>query len=198
MEYLEFAKAGINVLLDRSGNIYNKFVNYFISDSDNTINKIEKRRIFKIVPYLIQTKIFFSQPTHIIDNIYLGSAFNASCYSTLKNNNIGLIINLTTDISNYFEKDFIYKNYPLHDNNKDSIKQYLDQSYQEILNFQNKNNNKNIFIHCFMGASRSVSIVIYYLIKKYEYKIDDAILFIKNKREVVNPTVLFYKEINEM
>lgn len=195
MEYLEFAMASINVLIDRSGNIYNKFIEYFINDNKN---KIVKKRIYDIVPYLTQTNIFFSQPTYIIDNIYLGSAFNASCNSTMKNNNIELIINLTTDISNYFEKDFIYKNYPLHDNNKDSIKQYLDKAYQEILDFQEKNNGKNIFIHCFMGASRSASIVIYYLIKKYEYTIDDAIIFIKNKREVVNPTVLFYKEINEM
>jgi protein-tyrosine phosphatase len=49
-----------------------------------------------------------------------------------------------------------------------------------------------------MGASRSASIVIYYLMKKYNYSLNDAIVFCKNKRLLVNPTILFYDELSEL
>jgi protein-tyrosine phosphatase len=49
-----------------------------------------------------------------------------------------------------------------------------------------------------MGASRSASVMTYYLYKKYKYSINDGIIFLKNKREVVNLTVLFYNELSEI
>ena len=42
------------------------------------------------------------------------------------------------------------------------------------------NNNKNILVHCFMGASRSASIVVNYMVKKHSYTVDDAINFLKS------------------
>ena len=60
------------------------------------------------------------------------------------------------------------------------------------------NRGKNILIHCFMGASRSASVVIYYLMKKYNYGLNEAVMFCKNKRELVNPTILFYNELSEL
>jgi protein-tyrosine phosphatase len=49
-----------------------------------------------------------------------------------------------------------------------------------------------------MGASRSATVVAYYLIKKHGYTVDDAIRFMRQKRNVVNPTMLFYEELNEI
>ncbi len=157
-----------------------------------------RHRIFPPLSLISQMKVFFSTPHHIIDNIYLGSAFNASHSSTLKNLNIGLIINVTSEISNYYPNKYKYKKYNIIDNNSDSIKEYFKDSYKTILEYQQhdcKEQKKNILVHCYMGASRSVSIVIYYLMKKHNYKLNEAIHFLKNKRAVVNPTILFYKEL---
>jgi protein-tyrosine phosphatase len=49
-----------------------------------------------------------------------------------------------------------------------------------------------------MGASRSVSIVIYYLMRKHNYSLNDSITFIRKKREIINPTMLFYDELTEL
>jgi len=196
MNYLDYVTSSISILFDRSSDF---FKNIFIS-TDNPIyekNKTYKKRLFTQIPYLKQLEWFYSEPTHIIDNIYLGSAINASHYNTLKERNIELIINMTHEISNYFPKDFYYLNLPLYDNNQQSIKNYLIISYDKIIDFQINNREKNILIHCFMGASRSASILIYYLMKKYNYTLDDAIMFCKNKRELVNPTMLFYNELSE-
>jgi protein-tyrosine phosphatase len=200
MDYINFIKSGLNVLIDRSSDY---FKNYF-NDNTNDDNDVDddkiiiKKRIFTPISKFIQFQTFISPPTYIIDNIYLGSAFNASHYNTLNERNVGLIINMTNEISNYFDDEIIYKKYGLYDNNSQPIKDYFEKTYNDIINFKNENPIKSIFIHCFMGASRSASIVAYYLIKKHNYTVDDAIVFLKNKRNVVNPTVLFYNELNEI
>jgi len=214
MEYLNYISSGVKVLIDRSSD----FINYYMmSDNDidetsastsaststsisnvdhNTNSEISyKKRIFTPKSKIDQIQTFFSDSTHIIDNIYLGSAFNASNYNLLKKLNIGFVINMTYEISNYYENEIKYKKYGLYDNNKQNITDYLELAYIEIIKFQQENPNKNILIHCFMGASRSASVLSYYLYKKYNYTINDAIIYIKNKRDIVNPTVLFYNEL---
>jgi dual specificity MAP kinase phosphatase len=204
MEYFNYLKSGYYVLIDRSSN----FLNYYLTndnDVDNNENQNQnvnnlyyKKRLFTPKSKIEQIQTFFSKPTHIIDNIYLGSAFNASHYDTLMDKNIGFIINMTSEISNYYENEILYKKYPLYDNNKESIKQYFEDAYEKIILFQSNNPSKNILVHCFMGASRSVSIVIYYLMKKHKMNLNDSIVFLKNKREIVNPTILFYNELSEV
>jgi protein-tyrosine phosphatase len=138
-----------------------------------------------------------SEPSFIIDNIYLGSAFNAASFETLQSLNIGYIFNMTNEITNYFPDNFIYHKFELDDNNKDSIKVYLDQTFELIQSYQNNSDlsNKNIFVHCFMGRSRSASIVIYYLMKKYSFTFENALEFVLDKRPIVNPTFRFTKDL---
>ena len=90
--------------------------------------------------------------------------------------------------------------YELYDNNKHSIKKYLEQSLNDIQHHQ-QNSQGNILIHCFMGASRSASIVTYYLMQTMKhdngrpFTFDDAVLFLRNKRIIVNPTFRLTKDL---
>ena len=208
MEYINYVTSGLRVLIDRTADFV-KYYAYSDNDIDDNIdntqniqnpqdNKNIKKRIFTPKSKLEQIQTFFSEPTYIIDNIFLGSAFNASNYNSLKKNNIGLIINMTNEISNYYEDEIEYKKYGLYDNNLQPIQQFLNLALMDILEFQQYNPTKNILVHCFMGASRSASIVAYYLHKKHNKNINDAIIFMKNKRIVVNPTVLFYNQLLEI
>ena len=80
------------------------------------------------------------------------------------------------------------------DNGKDNLdKNELDKSYNFILNSQYNNN--NILIHCFVGRSRSVSILIYYLMNKYGLSIKESIYFLKSKKRWVNPSIKFIENI---
>jgi protein-tyrosine phosphatase len=159
------------------------------------INRIYKYNTYYDYLYNIvnQYCFFFSNPTHIIDNIYLGSAFNAASYQTLKNLNIKHIINVTQEITPYFKQynDFDYKIYKLYDNNDDNINIYLDDSYNYIENCSN-----NILIHCYMGSSRSATIVIHYLMKKYNMTLEQSIIFVKEKRNIINLTEKFKEELH--
>jgi dual specificity phosphatase 12 len=105
---------------------------------------------------------------------------------------------MTNEISNYYNDEIIYKKYGLYDNNNEPIIQYLEKTFTDIIEFQQSCPNKNILIHCFMGASRSASILTYYIHKKFNISIDDAIIFIKNKREIINLTTLFYNQLLEI
>lgn len=134
---------------------------------------------------------FFSGPSLIIDNLYLGSAYNAANYSQLKDNGIEIIINMTNEIGEYFPNDFTYRKYGLRDNGVDDIGEYLKDTLQFIYD----NRDKKILVHCKMGASRSASIVIYYLMKKYSISLEEALEFTKQKRIIVNPNNKFIKAL---
>lgn len=154
-------------------------------------NKTEKtttdNRMYERVSYYNQYSTFLAYPTHIIDNIYLGSAYNAANYNLLKDLDIKIIINITKEIRNYFPDDYEYKKYEINDNDTDDISSFLEDVYSAIKN----NKDKKILVHCFMGASRSVSAVIYYLMKEHKMTIDDAIKYIKEKRTAINPNNKF-------
>lgn len=134
---------------------------------------------------------FFAYPNHIVDNIYLGGAHNAANYNCLKYYNIDIIVNATKDISNYFPEYFTYIRYPLYDNNEDDIKPYLEDFYQTVV----QNPNKNILVHCLMGASRSASFVIYYMMRRYNMDYMQSLDFLRKKRSIVNPSLKLMQSV---
>ena len=164
------------------------------------VDETGNHRILPKVGYYDELSHFFGNPTHIIDNIYLGSAFNAASYECLNSLNIKVIFNITKEISNYYPDDFIYLRYNIYDNNKNSIGKYLEKAFSDIKHHQ-RNTEGNILVHCYMGASRSASVIIYYLMKTQKNKngdqlsFDEALDFIKEKRAIVNPTFRFTKDL---
>lgn len=171
---------------------YDDLIKISLYEKENT-----GMRLYPASNYYDEYTTFFGEPTFITDNIYLGSAFNAASLETLKKLNIKIIINATSEISDYYPNEFKYIRYKLYDNNKTSIKKYLEKSYRDI----KKNNDGNILIHCFMGASRSASIILFYLMKEKKhdngapFTFDDALEYLKNKRTIVNPTFRLTKDL---
>jgi hypothetical protein len=164
-----------------------------ISESDLSCES-RHYRVFPKISSVEQMKWFYGEPTHVIDNIYIGSAYNAANKNILNKYNIKYIINVTDDIRNYFPDDIVYVNYKLKDNNKESIIKYFKHSYKKIKEFQ-KRNNGNILIHCFMGASRSATILAYYVMLKENKAPMEAYHSLRSKRHIVNPTKLLCNEL---
>jgi hypothetical protein len=185
--------------IGKASKVFYDKINHSLFYNDDANRFIKINRIFDPIDKYTKFKYFFSDPTLIIDDIYLGSAYNASDKDFLDNNDIGLIINVTPDISNYYiDEDIQYLSIKIYDNNLDDIKPYLNIAFDKIKSFKSSQPDKKILIHCFMGASRSVSILIYYLMKKYNYTLDDAISFIKQKREIINLSTLFYNDLSKI
>lgn len=135
------------------------------------------------------------KPNLVIENLFLGNAYNARNFYELKKNNIGLIINCSKDIPNYFEDEMDYIRVYVEDKLNQCIYKYLDTTITQMHEYLTVNPNKNILVHCFMGSSRSATVIIAYLIKYRKYTRRDALLFLKQKRHLVNINVDFFKQL---
>ena len=136
------------------------------------------------------------QMTPIIDNIYLGNACDASYFYKLKENNITSIINVTDEIPNYFKGDFTYLKISINDINSEHFTPKQFEAVLEFIKQQQENfPDKNILIHCYMGSSRSATIVILYLMTKHNMTLEKAIHFIKQKRDIININTTFLTDL---
>ena len=135
----------------------------------------------------------FSEPTLIIDKIYLGNGNNAANLNTLEKHNINVIINVTSELDNYFENDFTYYKFELLDEKENDMKQYFSKFLEIIKNHKED----NILIHCFMGSSRSATILLAYLIKYENYTLKKSLEYIKELRNIVNPNTSFYEQLDK-
>lgn len=174
--------------------MYNRITGYFNMKS-GTETKQHVERLEK-VQYLPQLRLLVSGPSKIDDNIYLGSAIDAASYHKLKSLNIKYIINMTEEVSFYHPKSFDHYRYSLLDDNVMSIKPYLQIVYEKIEELK-ANRDGNILIHCMMGASRSATIVLYYLMKTQNIDVHQALAQLKLLRPGVNITQQFFKDLVE-
>jgi protein tyrosine phosphatase len=94
-----------------------------------------------------------------------------------------------------FPNDFQYKQLLIYDNPTYDISIHFDDIHQYIS--KNLAKNKNILLHCNAGVSRSPTILISFLIKSKIMTLDDAIIFVKNKRPCINVDN-FYKYLQKI
>lgn len=72
-----------------------------------------------------------------------------------------------------------------------------DQIYEidttTTYNMQNSNNQNRVLVHCAMGRSRSATMVIMYLMRKFEIDWNLALDIVKMRREIIDPNEGFLK-----
>jgi len=143
-------------------------------------------------------KAIFSEPDYIVDNIYLGGIMGACNYEFFQNNDIKYVINISDNIPTFFrDREIDYLCIEKSDNGREDLtRKELDNAYNFIIDAQEKE--QNVLIHCFAGQSRSVSIIIYYLNKRYGLTIDQAIDFIKERRKWINPSTKFIDNLTRI
>ena len=56
-------------------------------------------------------------------------------------------------------------------------------------------NNEKVLVHCMAGVSRSVSLVIYYLMKKHRMTFNQSFSYVKNIRSIANPNDSFKAQL---
>ncbi len=129
---------------------------------------------------------------HIIDNIYLSNIHDAFNYELINKNNIQIVIRLSEDMNQSpYPKDIKYYNFEIEDNllYKKELIEFSKLAYRII----EENPNKNILIHCNEGQSRSVSIIIYYLMTKYKYDYNTSYELVKDIKLDAKPNMAFEK-----
>jgi protein-tyrosine phosphatase len=127
----------------------------------------------------------------ITDRIYLGNIAGAQNKNFLSKNNIGYVINLANQ-SYPRQHNIEYLDIDIHDSPNTDIKHFFPQ----IINFFNKGlqSNKNIYIHCRAGISRSTTGLIAFLISK-GLTMKDAINYVISKRHIIEPNSGFWIQL---
>jgi protein-tyrosine phosphatase len=131
--------------------------------------------------------------TYIMDNIYIGNINAAKSREILINNKITAVINLANEEIEY-PRGIRQLDISIHDSPEVQISEYFKETY----NFINRNNTTgNVLVHCHAGISRSVTIVLYYLMRKYNMKLLDALYTVIDKRKIANPNRGFLMQLIE-
>jgi protein-tyrosine phosphatase len=178
------------------GSIYilgKKLYNYLSSIPIIRYDKNEAivRRVEVGLPWYSKYRYFFSESNEVIPSLFLGSSFNAYNKNEIDRKNINIILNITDEIDNFYEAEnnITYYKFPISDNNCDDISNILNESYNVIEHHLEIGD--RILVHCYMGASRSASVVIHYIMKKYGISYEQTLYLVKKGRPVVNLTEKF-------
>ena len=133
--------------------------------------------------------------SEITKNIYLGDARDSANEVWLKEAGITHIVNAAIQLPNFFPSDFDYLRLDLYDDEQQRLGSSLDKAYIFIKKAINKD--KKVLIHCVAGISRSASVVIYYLMKEYEWDCQEAYDFVKKRRFQIQPNSSFEDELSQ-
>ena len=132
----------------------------------------------------------------IIPNLYLGNLTNAKNCENLKDEyNIKAILNMTPfnyDVCPYIE----YIQIPLLDLAHVDIAAIFNDAFDFI--DAKLIEGKPIYVHCQEGISRSATIVIMYLMRKYNCSYQSTYDYVKSKRLCVDPNIGFVSQLHEL
>jgi len=189
MDYVYNTYCMLNMLLDKGSSYMSK---QELIDYQTTKRIFGKNTSGPGVLYDLTYKA-----TKFFNRIFLGNAYNARNFYELEKQNVGLIINCSNDIPHYFQDLFEYRRVAVQDKLRENISPYLNSLADDIHNYLENNPNKNILIHCFMGSSRSATILIAYIIKYKGYSRRDALNFLRDKRGLVNLNIDFFNQLGD-
>jgi len=130
--------------------------------------------------------------------VWIGNIDAASDLQWLKSKKITHVVNCASHIDNFFANHGVhYIKLPLRDvpDISDDLLSTLEPSYQYITKVLERSPENNVLIHCHAGISRSASISIYYLMRKYNMTFDQALSHLSSKRSIVRPNPWYEKQL---
>uniref|UniRef100_A0A8C5Q265 protein-serine/threonine phosphatase n=1 Tax=Leptobrachium leishanense TaxID=445787 RepID=A0A8C5Q265_9ANUR len=134
------------------------------------------------------------RPSEIFSYLYLGSEWNASNLDDLQKNKVSHILNVTREIDNFFPETFTYLNIRVLDEENTNLLQYWKETHRFISSARQQHS--CVLVHCKMGISRSASTVIAYAMKQYEWTMEEALKYVKERRNVVQPNAGFMRQLH--
>jgi len=132
----------------------------------------------------------------IIPRLFISDDIAARDKSLLLKNKITHVLNITVNIPNKYENEFVYMKLNIFDFENQNISQYFEEVYEFIDKALTENENNAVLCHCNAGISRSASFIIAYLMKKQIYpRYKDAYDHVKKCRPVISPNRGFVKQL---
>lgn len=184
-------------------NIYDEFFSKELSnksrkrkrnDESNQQNKKFKLSESKFIFKLECDCFTIISPSVRFGGLYLGKKSLASDLKRLIEYNITYIINCASEIPNYFEKAGIkYKKLKLIDSIESRIYEYFDACSMDI--YTSLSTGESVLVHCKEGKSRSVSIVIAFLMRYLKINLIGCMKLLKSKNVVLGINTGFQRSL---
>lgn len=133
-----------------------------------------------------------SQAIQIDEAIFIGDEDSARNPEDLKNMGIQNILIAGSYMQAWHENLFKYKQLQINDTLEENIVKHLDTALDFLMNTPG-----NTLVHCGAGVSRSGSIVVAYLMKKYNLSYDDALAKAREKSPKIRPNSSFERQLRE-
>lgn len=127
---------------------------------------------------------------HIIDNLYLGDVESATS-SKVTDNNIEIIVNVSNSRYSQFT-NIEYHHYDIDDESSVEIYEYFDK----FVNLINIHKTRNILVHCQNSVSRSVTLVLVYLISSGKTLLNSYEFLNAKRTQYTSPNRGFIKQLS--
>lgn len=132
----------------------------------------------------------------VLPRIFLGDTNDAYSLEGLTRNEVRTIVNCAKDHPNPFAGHFMYVNFPLVDDETDNVLVYVDEAFQS-LQAATEQRGENVLVHCVNGVSRSVAIVVGYLMKLRYLPFENAYATIKEGYREANMAENFQEQLRD-
>lgn len=134
------------------------------------------------------------QPTKILDNLYLGNVFHTILPKSVEKYKFDYIFNIGVHIN---QQDFIIET-PSHfidiqDRCDSDILEHLEDLTTRI--HLKLHDSKKVYVHCYVGMSRSSTVIAAYLIKYHNMTVLEAVEDLKRLRPIVQPNAGFMQQL---
>ncbi|OTF73696.1 Slingshot dual specificity phosphatase-like protein, partial [Euroglyphus maynei] len=103
------------------------------------------------------------------------------------------ILNVTSEIDNYFPGYFDYYNIRVEDDEATDMLRHLNDTYYYIR--KAKDEGVKVLVHCKKGISRSASVVVAYIMKEKCYDLDEALRYVRTHRSTIRPNPAFLQQL---
>ncbi|XP_071955624.1 dual specificity protein phosphatase 14-like [Antedon mediterranea] len=132
--------------------------------------------------------------SEITDFLFVTSFRGADSPTALRAKGITCIINATCDKhTNHDMSGFDVISIPVNDVPEANLRQYFDVVAEKIRSVK-KDGGKTV-VHCHAGRSRSVTLVLAYLMRCEHMTLHDAYKLVKLRRELVRPNIGFWIQL---
>ncbi|KAF7852307.1 hypothetical protein BT93_L4601 [Corymbia citriodora subsp. variegata] len=134
-------------------------------------------------------------PCKIEEGLFLGSVGAANNEEALKRLNVTHILIIACNLKPVYPDDFVYKVITVPDKVDTNIRESFDECFEFI--DEAKRLGGGVLVHCFVGKSRSVTIVVAYLMKKHGMSFSQALEHVKSRRPQASPNSGFISQLQD-
>uniref|UniRef100_U5EXJ8 Putative mitogen-activated protein kinase phosphatase 3 n=1 Tax=Corethrella appendiculata TaxID=1370023 RepID=U5EXJ8_9DIPT len=144
--------------------------------------------------FVVQVPIC-DEPAEIIPGLFLGSFRNCENRKTLEKYNITYVLNVTSNLPNVFEEEgrIKYCQIPVTDHWSSDLLKHFPEAFKFL--DEARANNAHVLVHCLAGLSRSVTVVLAYMMKTSALRLEEAFTFVRARKADISPNFHFMEQL---